>query len=88
MRKSASSCRVPKFPALTVTEPSSSVPEARRVYNVYPTQIVIMDPAGLKAVKTMGGIVLNVPIVVSADVKKETRSDAKADISATLKGLK
>jgi hypothetical protein len=58
--------------------------EAARIYNVQPQQAIVFCSevdfeTVLKAVK--GGIVLNVPINVFADVQKKEESTATANIS-------
>ena len=65
----------------------AQVPEAKRVYNLYTTQIVVVDKdANLETLKKLGGIIQYVPVHVAADVKKETTADAAAQFDATVTG--
>ena len=61
--------------------------EAARIYNVQPQQTVVFCnevdfETVLKALK--GGIILNVPISVFADMEKKQDTRATADISPTV----
>lgn len=66
----------------------ATIPEAPRSYQIYPTQIVIIDKdVDIDMLKALGGIIQNVPVSVSGiDVDKKTSAeggDVKVPISVT-----
>lgn len=64
----------------------ATIPEAPRSYQIYPTQIVIIDKdVDIDMLKALGGIIQNVPVSVSGiDVDKKTSAEG-GDVKVPIK---